>query len=643
MKKCMAILLSVLLLLCSVPLVGADTLAPDAPCFVVSKEEAKAGETVNVTVSAINNPGIVSTKVWVSFDTAVLKLQGCQDGEFGAGYSYTELGLANEKGRLAINWCNTIEPDNTSTWLATLTFEVLTDAAYGPSALNIEFSCEDDVFNYDWETVEFAPVHGEVYVLYPVTGVTLDKTALNLYNGDTAALNATVLADGRTDESLQWASDNTSVLLVDELGNLTAVGLGTATVTVTADGGFTATCVVNVTCGHRQTSAVDALPSTCSKPGHAAYVLCLDCGEIISGSDADLPLAKHTYDDVVTAPDCENSGYTVHTCTVCGHSYVDSRVDAIGHNYQVTKNTLPTCVDAGEKVYTCVNCNDSYTEVVPAHGKHTYEYICDEDCDVCGYVRDDAHHYVFMGTVNPTCGEDGSDGYKCWECGACRYVIIPATGNHKYSGVCDAECNVCGFVRDSVPAHNYVLTDSVELTCVTDGVKTYTCENCGDCYTETISAVGHKYDIVITAPDCENGGYTTHTCTVCGDVCVDNRTDALGHSYNAVVTDPTCGADGYTTHTCKNCGHSYVDSYVSATGDHTYDGYTDKECNGCDHVRLPGDVDDNGRVNNRDLGTLQKHLNGSDVSYNEDATDIDGNGKINNRDLGYLQKLLNNN
>jgi len=58
----------------------------------------------------------------------------------------------------------------------------------------------------------------------------------------------------------------------------------------------------------------------------------------------------------------------------------------------------------------------------------------------------------------------------------------------------------------------------------------------------------------------------------------------------------------------------------------------------------PGDVDGNGKVNNRDLGLLQQALNNYDMSnkpYDEAAADVDGNGKVNNRDLGQLQKKLN--
>ena len=54
-----------------------------------------------------------------------------------------------------------------------------------------------------------------------------------------------------------------------------------------------------------------------------------------------------------------------------------------------------------------------------------------------------------------------------------------------------------------------------------------------------------------------------------------------------------------------------------------------------------GDADGNGKINNRDLGLLQKYLNDDDVDINLEAMDVDDNGKINNRDLGLLQKYLN--
>ena len=83
-----------------------------------------------------------------------------------------------------------------------------------------------------------------VTVKQPVTGVTLDTTALTLDVPQTATLKATVAPEDATDKSVTWASDNETVATVVD-GIVTAVAEGTANITVTTtDGGFKATCVV---------------------------------------------------------------------------------------------------------------------------------------------------------------------------------------------------------------------------------------------------------------------------------------------------------------------------------------------------------------------------------------------------------------
>lgn len=84
----------------------------------------------------------------------------------------------------------------------------------------------------------------------------------------------------------------------------------------------------------------------------------------------------------------------------------------------------------------------------------------------------------------------------------------------------------------------------------------------------------HNYDIEeITSATCTNEGYTTHTCSVCGDTYTDDYTPALGHNYRQEVTSATCTSGGYTTHICIRCGDSYTDSYTAALGHNYVDGY----------------------------------------------------------------------
>ena len=81
----------------------------------------------------------------------------------------------------------------------------------------------------------------------PVTGVTLDKTTLELFTGGSANLTATVQPGNATNQNVTWQSDNAGVATV-EGGTVTAVGAGETTITVTTeDGKKTATCKVTVT------------------------------------------------------------------------------------------------------------------------------------------------------------------------------------------------------------------------------------------------------------------------------------------------------------------------------------------------------------------------------------------------------------
>jgi len=87
----------------------------------------------------------------------------------------------------------------------------------------------------------------------PVTSVTLNKDKLELAEGETDQLTATVLPENATYKNVTWSSSDESVATVDQSGKVTAIATGwlwsgTATITVTTeDGGYTATCKVTVT------------------------------------------------------------------------------------------------------------------------------------------------------------------------------------------------------------------------------------------------------------------------------------------------------------------------------------------------------------------------------------------------------------
>ena len=91
----------------------------------------------------------------------------------------------------------------------------------------------------------------------------------------------------------------------------------------------------------------------------------------------------------------------------------------------------------------------------------------------------------------------------------------------------------------------------------------------------------HEHELVFhaaAAPTCtEVGNSAYYQCSICGKCFTDAAGEneitlastviaALGHNYVGVVTAPTETQQGYTTYTCSRCGDQYVDDYVPALG-----------------------------------------------------------------------------
>jgi len=82
-----------------------------------------------------------------------------------------------------------------------------------------------------------------------VTGVSVQPPTMNLYaGGSTGTVIATVVPSNATNQNVNWTSSSIGVATVNTNGVITPIAAGTSIITATTvDGGFTATCVVNVT------------------------------------------------------------------------------------------------------------------------------------------------------------------------------------------------------------------------------------------------------------------------------------------------------------------------------------------------------------------------------------------------------------
>ena len=118
--------------------------------------------------------------------------------------------------------------------------------------------------------------------------------------------------------------------------------------------------------------------------------------------------------------------------------------------------------------------------------------------------------------------------------------------------------------------HTYKST-AVSATCTSGGYTTYTCSACGESYIgSTTQALGHNYETEVVAATCTEGGYTIYICSRCGNSYIDSVTQPLGHSYVATTKEATCTEYGKTVNTCQTCGYEVSENNgVYPTG-HNY-------------------------------------------------------------------------
>lgn len=159
-----------------------------------------------------------------------------------------------------------------------------------------------------------------------VTSVTLDQHGINLTQHDTSALVATIVPSDATKNNIVWHSDNTNVASVNQSGVVTAVGVGSATITAYADG-KSDTCTVTV--DKKAVTKVTLSATTTSIK--LEDTLSLDA--TISPSDATYPDVTWTSSDssVVTV---DANGWV--TAVGLGDATVQAEADGMLANCDVT-------------------------------------------------------------------------------------------------------------------------------------------------------------------------------------------------------------------------------------------------------------------------------------------------------------------
>lgn len=192
-----------------------------------------------------------------------------------------------------------------------------------------------------------------------VTGVQLNKTTLSLKKGASEKLLATVNPSNATNKAVTWQSGDPAVATVDREGNVTAVAVGSTTITVkTADGNKTDSCTVTVTEEQQQPVVVNVEKVTLNKTSETLKVNeTLTLTENVLPADANnkqvswssnKPAIASVVDGVVTAKSVGTAVITVTTadgnksatCTVTVQAATPATVNVTGVELDVPSANL---------------------------------------------------------------------------------------------------------------------------------------------------------------------------------------------------------------------------------------------------------------------------------------------------------------
>ena len=558
MKRMVSIVLALFVCVTSMGMFGI--FADGDATVQASTVQGTAGNTVEVTLTMTNNPGISFLKLRIGYDkdvmtlTAAEDLGGLGDARFTASENYTY-------NPYVLTWASAGNFNGNGA-IAKLTFEINENAASGSTDVTVECA---DCNNQALQDVTVATVNGKVeivsvkpeFTLSDAEGTIGDEIVVNVSINNNPEISYFRLRVGYDADKLKLLEAEETNLFKgmftfgESIDNNPYV-LSWANVNSSNKNGVVITLKFKIldkttSIGTTDITLEIAEITKTNGPGDIVNITNNFNGKnsVVTINDVD---CEHVFDNIEFV-DKENHKKI---CSVCHREYLEA------HTWDEGEQTKdPTCTEAGETTYHCAICDGSKEEQFPAALGHDWgEWVV---------------------TTEPGCDTKGVETRTCKRDATHTETRDVAALGHDWG--------------------EWVVT--TEPGCDTKGVETRTCKRDAT-HTETrdVAALGHDWGewVVTTEPGCETAGEETRTCKRDASHTETREVAALGHDWGewVVTKEPDCETAGEETRTCKRdeshketrevsaLGHSFTDYVYNNDATKTKDGTETAECDhGC--------------------------------------------------------------
>ena len=204
--------------------------------------------------------------------------------------------------------------------------------------------------------------------------------------------------------------------------------------------------------------------------------------------------------------DCLHGGVRFLVCRTCGKKYVSARMKPQPHNYAIQVDASGNCT------MTCTRCGDTCTQKLTQKNPDRYSM----SLQINGFTF--VHGEEYGGDPNHGCNLQSpsvpSGAATVWDCPNGGVSLIICADCHKiYVGA------ILGPIE-----HSYQEEVVTPATATAPGLKTFTCSNCGDSYSETIPQLSGSAPAVPETPESSVTRDPSATAAVSTNVNAQNYT-----------------------------------------------------------------------------------------------------------------------